>query len=83
MFPPGDVTTTFAAPGAPAGITHVAVVDETMVTFAQATPPMVTVIGAERLVPVMVKVPPPEGDEVPGAMEVILRLPSTIALPPE
>ena len=59
------VTTTFAVPAEPAGVTQVIEVAEATATDAQAEPPMVTVAPARNPVPVtVIEVPPAAGPEV-------------------
>ncbi len=57
--PPGVVTETVLAPGVPAGVTAVTVVELTTATLVAATPPMETALVPVRFVPVMVIAVPP------------------------
>jgi hypothetical protein len=70
LLPTGVVTTTLAAPAAPAGVVAVMVVALTTVTPVAAVPPKVTLVAPVKPVPRMITlVPPAMGPEF-GLTEV-------------
>ena len=86
--PPTVVTTTSAAPAAPAGVTAVMEVALTTTTPVAATPPTVTLLAPVKLVPVMViAVPPAVGPEVGLTLAIVgastyVNAPVLVTVPP-
>ena len=69
-MPFGLVTTTFAAPTEPAGVTAVTVVEFTATTLVAGTPPIVTDEVPARYWPVIVIAVPPVYSPLDGEIEV-------------
>ena len=68
----GVITTTFFAPPVPAGATAVTTVAETITTLVAATPPIVTLVTVDKLVPrIVIAVPPAAGPKLGVTDEMI------------
>ena len=75
--PPGVVTTTLCGePGPPEGVRQVMVVELTTTTEVADEPPIFTLAGAIKLVPVIVTGAPPSTGPAVGEMAVTVGTPA-------